>query len=82
MSVHYGEAYVLACLPHRYLFPIERGMSVVISAGRESARGVISEILSVTDALPKEFQHTFKPSDRNQLAKIKFKRSATFPINQ
>ena len=55
MSVHYGEAYVLACLPQRYLFPIETGMSVVISAGRESARGVISEILPVTDALPKDF---------------------------
>ena len=82
LSIHHGEPYVLAYLPRRYLFPVKVGMSVVVSDGRESANGAISEILPVTDALPKEFQNTFKPSDRNQLAKIKLEEPAAFPLNQ
>ncbi len=39
------------------------------------ADGVVTEILPLTDTLPKEFQNTFKPSDRSQLAKIKIYRS-------
>ena len=82
MSVHYGKPHVLAYLPRRYLFPINIGMSVLVSDGRDSAKGTISEILPVTDSLPKEFQNTFKPKDRNQLAKIVFEESPPFPLNQ
>jgi hypothetical protein len=57
-------------------------MDVKISDGRDTADGVITEILSVTDTLPKEFQNTFKPSDRNQLAKIKLQSTSRFPLNQ
>ena len=82
MSVHHGETYVLAYLPERYLFPIKTGMSVHVHDGRERAAGVITEILPVTDALPEEFQNTFEPSDRSQLAKIKLEGPTKFPMNQ
>lgn len=82
LSVNSGEPYVLAYLPRRYLFPISVGMAVRITDGREKTKGVIAEILPVTDTLPKEFQNTFKPSDRNQLAKIKIHAGSTFPLNQ
>lgn len=82
LSIYSGEPYVVAYLPRRYLFPISVGMEVHVSDGRESADGVIAEILPVTDTLPKEFQNTFKPSDRNQLAKIKIDDASEFPLNQ
>ncbi|WP_141700780.1 hypothetical protein [Methyloceanibacter superfactus] len=53
-----------------------------ITDGREVADGVVTEILPLTDTLPKEFQNTFKPSDRNQLAKIKISAPSPFPLNQ
>lgn len=80
LSLYSGESYVLAYLPRRYLFPIERGMKVVISSGRSRAKGVVAEILPVSDALPQEFQNTFKPRDRNQLAKIRLDDPSAFPL--
>lgn len=82
LSIYYGEPYILVYLPRRYLFPISVGMTVSITDGRDSTEGVVDEILPVTDTLPKEFQNTFKPSDRSQLAKIKIDDSGEFPLNQ
>jgi multidrug resistance efflux pump len=82
LSIYSGDPYVLVYLPRRYLFPIYVGMELRLTDGREVADGVITEILPVTDTLPKEFQNTFKPSDRNQLAKIKLTTPSAFPLNQ
>lgn len=82
LTVYSGDAYVLVYMPRRYLFPITLGMAVEVTDGRNTAKGVMAEILPVTDTLPKEFQNTFKPSDRNQLAKIKLNAGAPFPLNQ
>lgn len=80
MSLYSGDSYVLAYLPRRYVFPIELGMKVTISSGRRRAQGVIAEILPVSDALPQEFQNTFKPRDRNQLAKVRISEPEAFPL--
>ncbi len=82
LSIYSGDPYVLVYLPRRYLFPIYVGMELRLTDGRDVADGVIVEILPVTDTLPKEFQNTFKPSDRNQLAKIKLTTPSAFPLNQ
>lgn len=82
LSIYSGDAYVLVYLPRRYLFPIYVGMDLRLTDGRDVAEGVITEILPVTDTLPKEFQNTFQPSDRNQLAKIKLATPLAFPLNQ
>ena len=82
LSIYSGDPYVLVYLPRRYLFPIYVGMKLRLTDGRDVADGVITEILPVTDTLPKEFQNTFKPSDRNQLAKIKLTTPSAFPLNQ
>ena len=80
LSIYSGDPYVLVYLPRRYLFPIYVGMELRLTDGRDVADGFITEILPVTDTLPKEFQNTFKPSDRNQLAKIKLTTPSAFPI--
>ena len=82
LSIYSGDPYVLVYLPRRYLFPIYVGMELRLTDGRDMADGFIAEILPVTDTLPKEFQNTFQPQDRNQLAKIKLASPATFPLNQ
>lgn len=82
LSIYSGEAYVLAYLPRRYLFTIRTGMKVTVKSGRNSAAGVITQILPVTDALPKEFQNTFKPSDRSQLARIQLLEPDRFPLHE
>ena len=69
-------------LPRRYLFPIYVGMRLRVTDGRHTENGVVSEILPVTATLPREFQNTFQPSDRNQLAKVKLAAGSSFPLNQ
>jgi len=81
LSIYSGEPYILAYLPRRYLFPILPGTRVKATSGRMSATGVISEILPVTGALPKEFQNSFKPRDRSQLARIRFDAPSSFPLH-
>ena len=82
MTISYGEPYVLVYLPRRYFFPVYVGMQLEVTDGQRKASGAIAEILPVTDALPKEFQNTFQPSDRNQLAKIELASSTPFPLLQ
>lgn len=82
LMVYSGEPYILAYLPRRYLFPIQAGTKVTVSSGRESATGHISAILPVTGVLPKEFQNSFKPRDRNQLARIEFDGKPPFPLHE
>jgi multidrug resistance efflux pump len=82
LSIYSGDPYVLMYLPRRYLFPIYVGMQMRVTDGRHTENGVVSEILSVTATLPREFQNTFQPSDRNQLAKVKLAVGSNFPLNQ
>ena len=82
LTIYFGEPYVLVYLPRRYLFPIHTGMNLKMTDGKNAANGTIVEILPVTDTLPKEFQNTFQPSGRNQLAKIKLESSMPFPLLQ
>ena len=53
----------------------ENRVDLVANFGREGK-------LPLTATLPKEFQNTFQPLNRNQLAKIRLSRSASFPLNQ
>jgi multidrug resistance efflux pump len=81
LSIYSGEPYILVYLPQRYIFPIKPGMKVKATSGRMSAKGVIAEILPITDALPKEFQSNLKPRDRSQLARIRFDKNPPFPLH-
>lgn len=82
MSIYSGDPYVLLYLPRRYLFPIDIGLRVSVTDGQRTTMGTVVEILPVTATLPREFQNTFQPTDRNQLAKIKLSANAPFPLNQ
>ena len=81
LEVYSGKAYVLAYLPRRYIYSLDVGTKVQVSSGRLTAAGTITDILPVTDALPKEFQNSFKPRDRSQLARIKLVQKVGFPLH-
>jgi hypothetical protein len=82
LSIYSGDPYVLIYLPRRYLFAIYVGMQLRVTDGQHTENGVVSEILPVTASLPREFQNTFQPSDRNQLAKVTLGIGSHFPLNQ
>jgi multidrug resistance efflux pump len=82
LSIYSGDPYVLIYLPRRYLFAIYVGMQLRVTDVQHTENGVVSEILPVTASLPREFQNTFQPSDRNQLAKVKLGIGSHFPLNQ
>jgi multidrug resistance efflux pump len=82
LSIYWGEPYVLMYLPRRYLFSIDVGMKLKVTDGQHTEDGVVAEILPLTDTLPKEFQNTFQPSNRNQLAKVTLPATSVFPLNQ
>lgn len=81
LSLYSGRKFVLAYLPTRYLFPVGVGEKVTLSSGQMTTEGIVEEILPVSDALPKEFQNTFKPAERNQLARIQIEHGASFPLH-
>ncbi|MCO1336254.1 hypothetical protein MO867_18135 [Microbulbifer sp. OS29] len=82
MEIYTGEAYVLAYLPNQYQFAIKPGMEVLIAGGRFKDKGVLIEMIPLSAALPQEFQNTFKPTSRNQLAKIALLDPSKFPVNE
>jgi multidrug resistance efflux pump len=82
LTLYSGDVYVLAYLPQHYLFSVRPGIKVRVSSGRQDAKGVIAEILPISDALPIEFQNNFQPQDRNQLAKIRLDGVSSFPIGE
>lgn len=82
LSIYSGKPYVLTYLPNRYLFNLETGTRVRITNGRNESTGTIEQILAVTDELPKEFQNTFKPRSRSQLARIIIDDPDAFPLQE
>ncbi|WP_417682569.1 HlyD family secretion protein [Roseibium sp.] len=81
LSLYTGDKYVLAYLPSRHLFPVAVGEDVLLDSGQLVLDGKIDEILPVSDKLPSEFQNTFKPVERTQLARIVISDPQLVPTN-
>jgi len=84
LQIYGDKAYILAYPPDIYLFAIAPGDKVEISAGTgsHSRIGTIEAILGVADALPPEFQNTFRPRDRSRLVRISLPGDHGFAISQ
>jgi multidrug resistance efflux pump len=84
LQVYEDKAYVLAYLPDFYLFAVKPGDRVEVSggAGTPSVSATVEAILSVADALPPEFQNTFRPRDRSRLIRVALPRDHGFAISQ
>jgi multidrug resistance efflux pump len=84
LQVYGDKAYILAYLPDIYLFGLAPGDKVEVSGGSGSHTnvGTVEAILGVADALPPEFQNTFRPRDRSRLVRISLPRDHGFAISQ
>jgi multidrug resistance efflux pump len=84
LQIYEDKAYVLAYLPDIYLFAVKPGDRVEVSggAGSQTVSGTVDAILGVADALPPEFQNTFRPRDRSRLIRIGLPKDHGFAISQ
>ncbi len=73
---------VLAYLPQMYLFGVRPGDKVNIRGGGRTVVGTVDAVLDVTEALPPEFQNTFRPRDRSQLIRISLPENNGFAVSQ
>lgn len=79
-EIHVGEKFVLAYLETGTLYTVVPGDRVAITYGFLSSGGTVREVLPITVPLPGEFQKTFRPASRGQVAKIALDDPATFPL--
>jgi multidrug resistance efflux pump len=75
--------YVLAFFPVDRIYNLKVGDKVKVDPGggviNGALAGTIAKISSIAGALPKEFQRTLAPVDRQQLVKIEFDPNQTLP---
>ncbi|MDX2258382.1 MAG: biotin/lipoyl-binding protein [Hyphomicrobiaceae bacterium] len=82
MEIHGGQTTVLAYVPDQYLFAVEPGARVAVSAGLHAVTGTATGVLTVADALPPEFQNMFRPRDRSRLLRIDLPYGHPFAVSQ
>lgn len=82
LQIYGDDRHVLAYLPDIYLFTLAPGDQVTLTSGSARAEGTVEALLAVTDALPPEFQSTFRPRDRGQLVRITLNTDNTFAVSQ
>lgn len=82
LQIHGDEASLLAYLPDIYLFALVPGDRVELKGGSARVEGVVEALLAVTDALPPEFQSTFRPRDRSRLLRIRLPAEHGFAVSQ
>lgn len=72
MQLFYDQPFVLAQVPTGTAFELKVGERVAIKSGVETFDGRIDYIYPVASKLSEEFQRTFEPTHRRQLARIEF----------
>ncbi len=82
MQISGFDMSVLAYLPEIYLFGLKPGDEVTLTGGSTRSDGVIEALLPVTDALPPEFQSTFRPRERGRLVRIRLNDGHSFAVAQ
>ncbi len=80
MEIYRGATHVLAYVPTNRLYGLDVGERVVVTEGGVRRHGRIARIEQVTDAIPAEFQLTFRAVDRQQIMRITFDEEPPFPI--
>ncbi len=81
LQLHVGKPYALAYLPTGALFEVDIGEKVKVADNFKEGKGHVSAILPVTDRLPAEFQKTYHPPTRAQVARIDLDDPSIFPMS-
>ena len=79
LEIYSGPLKVLGFLPSSTLYDLAPGDRVSVHYGIKESAARIESIEPVAPELPEEFQKTFRPVERQQLAYIRFEDPATAP---
>jgi len=79
MTIAAGTPYVLAYFENGSLYDIEPGQQVTMYYGTRNLIGIVTALLPVSEQLPEEFQRSFEPTDRAQIAEIRIANPENFP---
>ena len=79
--VYDGPQYVVAYLPTNRLYSASPGDRVIVSDGGTRQRGQIERVEGLADALPAEFQSSFRSLERRQVVRVALDDgAAAFPL--
>jgi hypothetical protein len=67
-----NRRFVLAYIPTGSLYSVNVGDEVTVQTGLQTARGVITRVEPFAAALPREFQRSFIPVERQQVIRVEF----------
>lgn len=79
MTIAAGQPYVLAYFENGSLYELEPGQEVSMYYGTRSLEGKVKSLLPVSEQLPEEFQRSFQPTGRAQIAEVEIDASETQP---
>ncbi|OSQ34168.1 hypothetical protein THS27_25725 [Thalassospira sp. MCCC 1A01428] len=79
MSIAAGRPYVLAYFENGSLYDVIPGEHVSLHYGTRTLSGTVKTLLPLSEKLPPEFQRSFQPTDRAQIAEIDIDPKATLP---
>jgi multidrug resistance efflux pump len=79
IEVYGSPHYVLAYLPTGGLYTVAAGDPVEISTGLRTVRGTIERVEPFAAALPREFQRSFIPVERQQVIRVEFAPDVELP---
>lgn len=80
LDIYSGDLFVLAYLPSGGIYEISVGSEVKLKLGLQKYSGEIARIWPIAAELPPEFQKSFAPRSRGQLAEIRLTESANLPL--
>lgn len=80
LRIYTGEPFILVYLPTGALYDVAPGELVYIRAGLRRYTGKIRRIWPVAGEIPPEFQKSFAPRERGQLAEVSFSEAAELPL--
>ena len=79
IELYGNKRFILGYVPTGALYDVGVGEEVKITTGWQTVRGTITRVEPVAEALPREFQRTFAPTDTQQLIRVEFAPGAVPP---
>ncbi len=80
VDLYRGDMFVLAYMPVGRFYSIRPGDPIRVTDGQQSFMGRVDRIENVTDALPPEFQVSFRAQERQQIFRVAFDSPPPFAI--
>lgn len=82
LEIYKGDAFIVGYMPTSRLYSINVGDVVIVTDGTMRSKGHVVRIESLAEAVPPEFQSSFRSVERQQVMRIEIDASAPrFPVH-